>query len=95
LHVITRKKLVEAAAQYSGLDGPLDIWYRIAKRARWANLDEVRKDFPATDGVDKFTMSDIKGNHFRLIAEINYASSRIFIRHVITHAKYSTGSCTL
>jgi mRNA interferase HigB len=89
LHVISRKKLLEAANVYPELSGPLDVWYRIAKKARWRNLMQVRQVFPSADAVDKFTVFNIKGNAFRLITEINYHTGKVFLRHVLTHAEYS------
>ena len=92
MHVITRKKLLEAGAKHPDVVGPLDIWFRLAKRATWKSLDEIRSVLPATDGVGKFTVFNIKGNHYRLIVEVNYSTGRIFIRHVLTHAEYSKGA---
>jgi mRNA interferase HigB len=91
VHVLSRKKLLEAAEKHGDLSGPLDAWYRIAKRARWKNLNEVRRVFPATDAVEEFTVFNIKGNAYRLITEINYRTGRIFLRHVLTHAEYNKG----
>jgi mRNA interferase HigB len=91
LHVISRKKLLEAAQKHRDLDEPLDVWYRIAKRAEWKNLMDVRRVFPTADAVDEFTIFNIKGNAYRLITEINYQTGRIFLRHVLTHAEYSKG----
>jgi mRNA interferase HigB len=92
LHVISRKRLLEAAKRHAELGAPLDVWYRIAKRASWQTLDEVRQSFPSADGVGRHTVFNIKGNSYRLIVEINYKSGRIFIRHVLTHAEYDKGA---
>ena len=88
LHVISRKKLLEAAILHGELYSPLDIWYRIAKRAMWSSLEDVRQTFPAADGVERFTIFNIKGNSYRLVVEINYKTKRIYIRHVLTHSEY-------
>jgi mRNA interferase HigB len=88
LHVISRKKLLEAARVHAELVGPLDVWYRIARKVRWNNLMEVRQAFPSADAVGKFTVFNIKGNDFRLITEINYHTGKVFLRHVLTHAEY-------
>ena len=95
VHVISRKKLVEAAREHGDLGQPLDIWFRIAKKAHWQTLDEVRLTFPSADGVEKFTVFNIKGNRYRLITEINYRTGRIFIREVLTHAEYDKGGWKL
>ncbi len=91
MHVISRKKLLEAAAEHGNLSETLDVWYRIAKKAEWKNLMDVRRISPMADRVDKFTIINIKGNAYRLIAEINYRTGRIFLRHVLTHAEYTKG----
>lgn len=91
MHIISRKKLLEAAREHSGLGESLDVWYRIAKKAKWKNLVEVRQVFPSADAVEGFTVFNIKGNAYRLIVEINYRTGRVFLRHVLTHARYSSG----
>lgn len=92
LHVINRKKLLEAVRFHGELSAPLDAWYRVAKKAEWKNLAEVRRIFPSADGVEEFTVFNIKGNAYRLITEINYRTGRIFLRHVLTHAEYTKGA---
>ncbi len=91
MHVISRKKLKEAAERHGDLSGPLDAWFRIAKKARWRSLADVGKTFSNTDAVDNCTVFNIKGNQYRLIAEINYVFGRIYVRHVLTHAEYDRG----
>ena len=91
MHVISRKRLLEAAARHPDLLEPLDSWYRVVKRAHWSSLEEVRLSFPKTDRVGKHTVFNIKGNAFRLIAEINYAGQRVYLRSVLTHAQYDKG----
>jgi mRNA interferase HigB len=91
LHIITRRKLLEAAEKHGDLGESLDVWYRVAKRAKWKNLMDVRQVFPAADAVEEFTVFNIQGNAYRLITEINYQTGRIFLRHVLTHAEYSKG----
>jgi mRNA interferase HigB len=91
LHIISRKKLKEAATRHADLEAPLDVWFRIAKRASWQNLTDVRKTFASADVVNRWTVFNIKGKRYRLIAEINYRFQRVYIRHVLTHAEYDQG----
>lgn len=88
MHVISRKKLKEAAGNYPEVESALDVWFRIAKRSRWQDLTDVRKTFSTADAVEKWTVFNIKGNKYRLITEINYRYQRVYIRHVLTHAEY-------
>jgi mRNA interferase HigB len=88
VHIISRKRLLEASVRHSGLAAPLDAWYRIAKRAQWRSIEDVRRVLPTADSAGRFTVFNIKGNSFRLIVEVNYKTGRIFIRHVLTHTEY-------
>jgi mRNA interferase HigB len=92
LQVISRKRLLVAAQTHAGLAEGLDIWYRIAKQAQWRSLIDVRQVFPAADGVGRYTVFNIKGNHYRLICEISYRTGRVYIRQVLTHADYDKGA---
>jgi mRNA interferase HigB len=91
VHVISRKKLQEAATRHAEVTEPLDVWYRVARKGEWRSLSQVRQSFPSADAVGKYTVFNIKGNSYRLIVEINYRTSRIFVRHVLTHAEYDKG----
>jgi mRNA interferase HigB len=91
MHVISRKRLKEAAERRADLESPLDAWFRIAKKATWTSLADVRATFSSADSVGKWTVFNIKGNQYRLIAEINYLFGRIYIRRVLTHAEYDRG----
>ena len=88
MHVISRKKFKEAALRHSEIEPALDAWFRIAKKALWQTLSDVRKTFASADAVEKWTVFNIKGNKYRLITEINYRFRRIYIRQVLTHAEY-------
>lgn len=91
MHVISRKRLKETAEKYSELAAPLDVWYRIAKRAQWTRLAKIHDVWPSADSMGRYTVFNIKGNAYRLIAEINYQSGRVFVRHILTHGEYDRG----
>jgi mRNA interferase HigB len=92
VHVISRKKLLEATLVHPELAEPLDAWYRIAKKSEWKSIVDLRKQFPHADAADKFTVFNIKGNAYRLIAEIYYQNSVVLVRVVLTHAEYDRES---
>jgi len=91
MHIISRKRLLEAGARHNDLIEPLDLWYRIAKKATWANLVDLRQQMPSADLTGKYMVFNIKGNAYRLIAEVYFTSQVILVRHVLTHAEYDKG----
>lgn len=92
MHIISRKKLLDAATRFRDADVQLDAWYRTAKAARWNSLTEVRLVYSHADGVKvrdvMCTVFNISGNKYRLITEIFYKDQTILIRHILTHAEY-------
>jgi len=91
LHVISRKKLADFSLRHPDAEAALDVWYRVAKSSVWSNLQEVRQVYPHADAVGKWTVFNIRGNRYRLIAEIGYQSRIVFVRHILTHSEYDRG----
>ena len=72
MYVISRRKLREFAEMYQEAEGPLDSWYRTARRATWANLAGVRQTSPYADLDRASTIFNIAGNNYRLIKKLSY-----------------------
>jgi mRNA interferase HigB len=88
MHIISHKKLREASREHPDLAAPLDVWYRISKKSAWKSLVDTRKQFPTADLIGSITVFNIKGNEYRLIAQIFYAEQTVLVRAVLTHAEY-------
>lgn len=95
MHIISRKMLLAADKKHGRLSVPLDAWYRTAKSAGWKSLEEVKRTYSSADGVPVagrvYTVFNISGNSYRLVAEIFYEDRTVLIRHVLTHAEYDKG----
>lgn len=89
MHVISRKALTDFSAKHSDAEIPLDAWYRVAKKARWQEINDVRVNYPHADAVGTCTVFNIAGNKYRLITKIYYHDQVILIRNVLTHAEYN------
>ncbi|HEX5163953.1 MAG TPA: type II toxin-antitoxin system HigB family toxin [Thermomicrobiales bacterium] len=91
MHVISRKKLREFATQHADAGDWLDTWFYTVNKARWFSIEDVHEVYASADVVGKWTVFNVRGNHYRLITEINYMKQRVYIRHVLTHAEYDRG----
>ena len=76
---------------HSQAESPLRIWVKAVRTAHWKNFAEVRATFNSADQYKKFTVFDIGGNKYRLIAVIHYNTQHLFVRHILTHAEYDLG----
>lgn len=92
MHVITRKRLNEFAERYPETRNALAHWYRLMKNRTFGTFAELCGTFPTADLVGKLTVFNIGGNKVRLIAALHYNRQKVYIRAVLTHAEYDTGS---
>lgn len=91
MHIISKKKLREFWTDHPRATPTLEEWFKAVKRAKWEDFADMRAMFGSADQVGIYTVFDIGGNKFRLIAEINFRSRKVFVRHVLTHADYDKG----
>ncbi|HEU5281574.1 MAG TPA: type II toxin-antitoxin system HigB family toxin [Gammaproteobacteria bacterium] len=89
MRVISKKKIrdycvINPQAKVAMLD-----WYLKMKACRAKNLIELRHIFSTADPVFGYTIFDIGGNKYRLIAAMHYNMQYCYIRAVWTHAEYS------
>ena len=64
-------------------------WYKVAKKAKWSNFNEVQQQFGTCKvvGNDRIVFK-IKGNNYRLIVKISFENQLIWIRFIGTHSEY-------
>ena len=91
MNVISYKRLRKFSSIHRDAEASLIAWYRTAKRASWQNLAEVKRVYPSADPVGRYTVFNIRGNRYRLIARVVYRSQTVFIVAVLTHEEYDLG----
>ena len=94
MQVISRKALVEACSEnkYRAAASEVDAWEKVASKADWGSLEDVRRTYADADGVTignrVYTIFNICRNQFRLVVQINYQFKMIFFKRLMTHAEY-------
>lgn len=96
MHIVTRKKLLEAAQEFRDAARELSAWITIVEAVRWQSFNEVRNVFADADAVDGYVVFNIRRNRYRLITVIHYARNEpdetqghIYIRSFLRHAQYN------
>lgn len=69
---------------------PLKVWFKLARQHEFSSFADLKAVFGSADQVDNFTIFDIGGNKYRIVARVLYQLRTIFIRNVFTHAEYDT-----
>lgn len=76
-------------ASYRDARRPLESWFEEASRANWPTPQSVKDAYANASfcGNDRVVFN-IAGNKYRLVVEIQYQSSIIWIKFVGTHGQY-------
>ena len=88
MHFITISKLRKDSAQYPDVKNQIDYFCATFKKAKFDNLEDVRKIYKDAEAVGNFTVFNIKGNDYRLIVGIDYESQTVYYKYFLTHAEY-------
>jgi mRNA interferase HigB len=89
LRIISKKKIRDYYLENVQAEIPLAEWYYKMLNSSVKNFNELKKQFNSADYVNGYTIFDIGGNNYRLIAAIHYVGQRCYIREIWTHAEYS------
>ena len=67
----------------------LEAWHSEAKRATWRNNAELKRTFATASILSaERVVFNIHGNHFRLVASIDYARQTLFVKWIGNHMAY-------
>jgi mRNA interferase HigB len=95
MRVISRARLRAFCESRKGdadrAERDLATWYRLAKKARWANWGELKRTFGSADLVEYCVVFDVGNNRYRLIAQVNYGRGIVYVLKVMDHAEYDGG----
>ena len=86
--VVSLKRLREFWGTHPRAEVPLRVWFTQTTAAEWENFADLRATFPSADLVGNCTVFNIGGNNFRLIARVFFASHKVYVLRVMTHAEY-------
>ncbi len=88
MNVISRPGLLKLSKKHPEALPFLSLWYKVAKRAEWRGLHEVRRDYRSADQVGDVLIFDVLGGNFRLMTRVNYNVQRIYVKALLTHGEY-------
>jgi mRNA interferase HigB len=89
MRIVTFTRILEFTKKHPRAETALKDWYFKTKRSEWDNITDVKNTFNSADyvGNGRFVFN-IKGNTYRLVAIIIFASKKVYIRFIGTHASY-------
>lgn len=92
LQILGQTVLKKGVRKHADASGAITAWVANVTAATWRNLVELKTDLPTADYVPPFTVFNIRGNTYRLIALVEYAEQVVVVRNFLTHAEYDKGN---
>ena len=92
--IVKRSTLLGWCDRHPSATPALRNWLKVAQQGRWANVADVRRDFPQADPVPVKSggpvyVFNIGG--FRLATAIHFDAGRVYLLRFMTHAEYDKG----
>ena len=91
MKLISNKALREFAAAQPDAQAPLQAWRRLIECGDYGSFSALRATFGAVDKVSEVFVFNIGGDKYRLVAGVDFAHRRVFIKAVLTHSGYDKG----
>ncbi len=96
MRIVTFAKIKDFGAQYPDAEVALRDWYTKVKLCNWNSLSDVKQTYNHADYVrNSRIVFNIRGNQYRLVAIVIYASQKVYIRFIGTHKQYDKIDCTM
>lgn len=75
---------------YTDSREPLEMWYKVCKKADWKKFSEVKEVYSSVDWVgDNRAVFNIKGNKYRLIVRFSFSYKAMQVRWIGTHSQFN------
>ena len=89
MRVIARKPLLQFSIAHPDAKAGLDARYHEARAAAWKSSADIKARYRSASLINKRrVVFNIRGNKFRLVADINYPVGIVYIRFIGTHEEY-------
>ena len=89
MRIFTKRTLREFWQRHTDAERSLTRWHHEVEQADWSTPYQVKERFPSASIIaGNRVVFNINGNAYRLVAEIDYAHRRVYIRFVGAHAEY-------
>ncbi|TND09436.1 MAG: hypothetical protein FD123_1242 [Bacteroidetes bacterium] len=89
MNIYNKSTLIQFWLKHAIAKKHLELWYNDVAAQKWKGPNEVKKDYVTASIINNSrVVFNIKGNDFRLVADINYQRGWLFVKFIGTHAEY-------
>jgi len=89
MRIVNREALESFRKKHSYADRRLQAWLQEAEKASWRHHHDLLNQYRTADILRRGrVVFNIGGNKYRLVVDINYSISTIYIVFIGTHKEY-------
>ena len=89
MRIIKKRTLLNFANKHATARQSLLAWHDEVRQATWKKPNDVKTWYRSADIInEKRAVFNIKGNRYRLVADIEYQIGAVFIIRVMIHVEY-------
>lgn len=89
MRLIAKKTIINFYSIYSTSKASLQAFYKEVEAADWTKPNDIITAYPSADVITgKRFVFNIKGNTYRLVADIEFKKKLFFVVWIGTHAEY-------
>lgn len=89
MRIISRSTLIDFWIKHPDAEQSLKAWFDEVKNIKWKTPNELKLMYKnASIITNKRVVFNIKGNHYRLVVDIEYKIGIVFILWIGTHKEY-------
>lgn len=94
MRIVTYKRITEFIERHNDSKIALQEWYYKTTKANWKTASDIKNTFNHVDFLgNSRVIFNIKGNQYRLVAIVIFASKKVYIRFIGTHSEYEKIDC--
>ncbi len=91
MRILGRGTIQTSMERHPDSQSSLKSWAQAIEVNSFKHFNELKQTFGSADYVRPYTIFNISGKKYRLIALINYQIGAAFVEPILTHDKYDKG----
>lgn len=88
MRLIGRDRIQAFVREHPDSGASLRSWVQVVEANRFKHFVDLKATFRSADYVKPYTVFNISGNRYRLVALVGYALQVLSVEHVLTHEEY-------
>lgn len=88
MRVVGRDIVQTFIHKYPDSKSSLNAWGQAIERNHFRHFNDLKQTFGSVDYVKPYTVFNISGNKYRLIALLSYQTSTAMVEQILTHSEY-------